>query len=154
MAVKIKVRTGAQDPSEPEVIKIKINKKIEYIKLKASKTLDGNIIVSDHPDIQIIIMPKTNKIVALPKDELDDELYDTQSRFYKCLIKKGGVDYNSVQAGNLFMSMEANMVEPADKSDKIEHVLYAIFKFMTRDLPFYRDKDEFEREEEDRQAFD
>ena len=64
-------------------LKIKINDKpIEKILLKARKTIDGNIIVCDHPDINIMILPAKNKIVSLPKDELDDELYDTQKRLF------------------------------------------------------------------------
>jgi hypothetical protein len=149
MAVKIKINTNPAE-AESSSIKIKINKRVEYIKLKASKTLDGNIIIADHPDMQIIIMPKTNKIVALPKDELDDELYETQNRFFKSLVKRGVVDYNSVQAGNLFMSMEGLMLKPSGEGDMVEHVLFAVFKFMEIDLPFYRDKEEFEKEEEAR----
>ena len=149
MAVKIKINTNPAE-AESSTIKIKINKRVEYIKLKASKTLDGNIIISDHPDMQIVIMPKTNKIVALPKNELDDELYETQDRLFKALVKHGVVDYSSVQAGNLFMSMEGTMLKPIDESDMTEHVLLAVFKFMETDLPFYRDKEEFEKEEEAR----
>ena len=56
------------------------NKKVEKILLKARKTIDGNIIVSDHPEIDIIIFTANNKVVAMPKEELDDEIYDTQNR--------------------------------------------------------------------------
>jgi len=150
MAIKIKINTADAAPAEPASIKVKINKKIEYIKLKANKTLDGKIIISDHPEMEIIIMPKTNKVVALAKEELDDELYDTQNRMFKQLVKRGVVDHSTVQSGNIFMSMEATILEPQGEGDKIEHLLFAIFKFMQADLPFYRDKQEFEKEEEQR----
>ena len=68
----------------PITLKIKINDKpVEKILLKAKKTIDGNIIISDHPDMNILVMPAKSKVVSLPKDELDDELYDSQKRLYR-----------------------------------------------------------------------
>ena len=64
-------------------------RKVEKILLNARKTIDGNIIISDHPDMNILIIPAKNKIVALPKGELDDELYDSQKRLFDYLFKKG-----------------------------------------------------------------
>jgi len=123
------------------------NKKVEKILLKARKTIDGNIIISDHPEIDIIIFTANNKIVALPKEELDDEIYDTQNRLFQQLTKKGVIDYNSVQGGNLFMSMEAKIPE-ADKGDKIQFVLYCLAEFIEKEMPFYKDQEEFEQQME------
>lgn len=133
------------------MIKIVIKEKpeVEKILLNAKKTLDGNIIVSDHPEVDLLILPKKSKIVALPKDELDDEVYDTQKRLYKFLAKKGVIGYDSVQAGNLFMSMEAS-ISAAEKGDSLQYLLYAIAQFVEEELPFYRDQKEFEMDEEQR----
>ncbi len=123
------------------------NKKVEKILLKARKTIDGNIIVSDHPEIDIIIFTANNKVVAMPKEELDDEIYDTQNRLFRLLAKKGVIDYSTIQGGNLFMSMEAKIPE-ADKGDKIQYVLYTISEFIEKELPFYKDQEEFEQQME------
>jgi hypothetical protein len=123
------------------------NKKIEKILLKARKTIDGNIIISDHPEIDIIIFSNSSKIVALPKEELDDEIYDTENRLFRFLAKKGVVDYNTIQGGNLFMSMEAKIPE-AEEGDKIQFVLYCLVEFIEKELPFYEDQKEFEQEME------
>ena len=73
-------------------LKIKIdNRVIEKILLNARKTLDNNIIVHDHPELDIFITTANNKIVCLPKDQMDDEVYDAQNRFYKFLTKKEAV---------------------------------------------------------------
>tara|TARA_Y100000034_G_C6799981_1_gene358832 strand:+ start:35 stop:556 length:522 start_codon:yes stop_codon:yes gene_type:complete len=128
-------------------IKIKISgKEIEKILLNARKTIDGKIIISDHPEMDILVL--TNKIISLPKEELDDEVFDSQHRFFNFLIKKGIIDHDSVQAGNLFMSMEANILQ-ADEGDKIQYVLYAISNFIDEELPFYKDQKVFEKEMED-----
>ena len=66
----------------PITLKIKIaGAPVEKILLKARKTIDGNIIIPDHPDMDIMIIPAKNKIVSLPKEDLDDELYDSQKRY-------------------------------------------------------------------------
>tara|TARA_R100000008_G_C3583699_1_gene170504 strand:- start:1497 stop:2018 length:522 start_codon:yes stop_codon:yes gene_type:complete len=130
-------------------ITIKGAPEVEKILLNAKKTIDGNIIVGDHPEVDLMIFPKKSKIVALPKEELDDEVYDTQKRLYKFLSKKGVIAYDSVQAGNLFMSMEAS-ISKADKGDSIQYLLYALAQFIEAELPYYRDQKEFEADEEQR----
>ena len=124
------------------------NKKVEKILLKARKTIDGNIIISDHPDMDIVIYIKNNKLVSLPKEELDDEVYDSQNRLFKYLSRQGVVDANSIQAGNLFMSMEA-AIPDAVKGDKIQYVLYAISTFIEEEMPYYEDMKKFEKETEE-----
>tara|TARA_R110000751_G_scaffold87779_2_gene173866 strand:- start:234 stop:761 length:528 start_codon:yes stop_codon:yes gene_type:complete len=122
------------------------NKKIEKILVHAKKTIDGNIILFGHPDIDIIIMPSKSKVICMPKDELDDELYDTQKRMFRFLVKKGVVDPMSVQAGNIFMSQEASIPEVVGDGDKIQFLLYAISNFLDEEQPFYDDQEEYEKE--------
>ena len=130
-------------------LKIKINDKpIEKILLKARKTIDGNIIVPDHPDMLIMILPSKNKIVSLPKEELDDELADSQKRLFDFLIKNGVIDFSTVQDGNLFMSREASIPDAVGDGDKIQHCLYAISNFVDEEAPFYNNMKEFEKEME------
>jgi hypothetical protein len=123
------------------------NRVIEKILLNARKTIDGSIIVRDHPEIDIFVNPNSNKVVAFPKDQMDDEVYDSQDRLFKHLVMRGVIDYDSVQSGNLFMSMEAKILE-ADSGDKIQFVLYAISIFIEKDKPFYDDLKDFETEME------
>ena len=132
---------------------IKINivedgKEVEKILLNARKTIDGNIIISDHPDMSILVIPSKNKIVALPKGELDDELYDSQKRLFDYLFKKGVINYDTVQAGNLFMTKEATIPDVVGEGDKIQYCLYAISNFIDEELPFYENMKEFEKEME------
>jgi hypothetical protein len=133
-------------------LKIKItlnNKKIEKILLNARKTIDGNIIVSDHPDINIFVMPAKSKIVSLPKNELDDEVHDSQKRLFDFLTNNGVIDHSTVQAGNLFMSMEAKIPEATGPGDKIQYSLYALSNFIDGEMPFYKNQKEFEKEMEE-----
>ena len=130
-------------------LKITINDKvIEKILLKAKKTLDGNIIVSDHPDMSIMVLPAKSKIVSLAKQELDDEAYASQKRLFDFLVSKGVIDYSSVQDGNLFMSKEGTIPEVDGAGDKIQYCLYAISNFIEEEIPFYKNMKEFEQEVE------
>tara|TARA_Y100000034_G_C6795403_1_gene356454 strand:+ start:464 stop:988 length:525 start_codon:yes stop_codon:yes gene_type:complete len=131
----------------PIIIKIVEEPSIEKIHLKAKKTIDGNIIIVDHPEVDIMILPSQKKVVALPKEELDDEIHETQARLFKFLNLNGVIAYDSIQAGNLFMSMEASYPE-AKEGDSIQYILFAISKFFEEDLPFYVDQKDFEAEVE------
>ena len=132
-------------------LKIIINDKtIEKILLNARKTIDGNIIISDHPDMDILIMPSKSKIVSFPKEDLDDELYDSQKRLFDFLFKKGVIDRSTVQAGNLFMTKEATIPASVGEGDNIQYCLYAISNFIEEELPFYENMKEFEKEMEDK----
>ena len=121
---------------------------VEKIYLKAKKSIDGNIIISDHPDMEIFIMPEKSKIVAMPKEELDDELYDSQKRMFDFLTRSGVVDYNTVRDGNIFMSKEASIPEAVGEGDKIQYCLYAISNFIEEEMPYYKNMKEFEKEME------
>jgi hypothetical protein len=120
---------------------------IQKIILKARRTLDGKILIRDHPEIDMIILPKISKIATFPKGEMDDEIYDTQKRLFDHLTKYGVIEYDSVQAGNLFMSMEAKISE-MEESDNIQYLLYSISVFLEEDLPYYNDKESFEKQME------
>ena len=134
MPIKLKIRIGG--------------KPVERILLKAKKTIDGNIIISDHPDMNILILADKSKVVCLPKEELDDELYHSQKRLFDFLITNGVVDFSTVQDGNLFMSREGTIPEVKEEGDKIQYCLYAISNFLKKEMPFYKNMEEFEKEVE------
>ena len=116
----------------PLKLNIKIGgEPVERILLKAKKTIDGNIIISDHPEMTILILSDKSKIVSLPKEELDDELYDSQKRLFDFLVANGVIDFDTVQDGNLFMSREATIPEVKES-----------------EMPFYKNMEEFEKEME------
>ena len=123
-------------------------KKIEKIMLNARKTIDGNILIFDHPDIDIMLQTNKSKIVAFPKKELDDEIYDCQKRLFDTLVTAGCVDRSTVQSGDLFMTMEATVPEVVGEGDKIQYCLYAISNFIEEELPFYKNMEDYEKEME------
>ena len=131
-------------------IKIK-EKNIERVLLKAKKTVEGNIIIADHPEIDILILPEKSKVVALSKEQLDDEVYETQNRLFKFLMRKGVIEHETIQAGNLFMSMEAQISKSKDKEKSpVQFLIYVLSEFIDDEMPFYKDQEHFEKEMEKR----
>ena len=131
------------DPEEGE--------KQEYtFKLNARKTLDGNIIVRDHPDIDIVLMVEKSKVIAFPKESATDEVYQTQDKLFDFLNKKGVISRGTVQGGNLHGSMEAEVLGGDDDLDVNNICLMVLAKFIEEEKPYYEYMEKFEKEQEDR----
>ena len=61
MAINITVGEKKTDPIK---VTVKTNKVEETIQLKARKSLGGDIMIYDHDDIDIVIMPGKRKILT------------------------------------------------------------------------------------------
>lgn len=127
------VQPGMQEPGE-EVKQPEISKTFE-ITLKARKTLDGNIIVTDHADIDIILMPEKMKIITFAKNNFDDLVYEAQNRFFRYLFLKGVIVHDSVCGGNVYGSMEAKLQKPETPIPIDDVMLMIIFKFIQDEKP-------------------
>jgi hypothetical protein len=121
------------------------------IKLNARRALDGSVMIFDHKEIDIVIMPEKNKVVTFAKDEMSDQVYEAQDRLFKFLIRKGIVDFNSVQGGNIYSALEANILESKDYNS-LQMTLLSISKFLEEERPYYEFETAFEAEEEKRLA--
>ena len=77
---------------------------VTTIKLNARRTLDGNVMIFDHRDIDIVLMPEKRKIVAFAKQIFGDEVYNAQDRLFSFLRRKGVIEYDSIQGGNIYSS--------------------------------------------------
>jgi len=134
MAIKITI--NQQETARQELAREAEEKKPTQAKmsLKARKTPDGNIMIFDHHDIDIIMMPAKKKIVTFPKEEYGENVYNTQSRIFDYLVRKGVIVYDSVQGGNVFSSIEGQIVESADYNTT-QLTLFAIGKFIEEERP-------------------
>ena len=124
------------DNSKP--VQIKIDKPDAIVNLKARKTMAGDVMIFDHPDIDILVSPSKNKIFALSKDRYGDHVYATQSRMFEYLTKRGVVEPSKVRGGNVFGSLEGSILIP-DESQKdvsaIDVAIYSIAKFLHNEAP-------------------
>jgi len=149
----INVRIG---PEEESGIKITINpsedggpeKKIT-LELNARKTLEGDIVVRDHPDIDVVIMPKKMKVIAFPREASTEETYQTQDKLFDFLTKRGVILRDSIQGGNVFGSMEAK-IAPTENNSSSKFVLLGVARWVEEEKPYFDYLEKFEQMQEDR----
>ena len=139
---------GAQ--KEPEV-KVTIKKKEDAheASFKVRKSVEGNLMIFDHRDIDIVIMPKQAKVVAFPKNEMGSHVYDAEDRLFKFLHKMGVIKYGTVQGGAVYNSMQADIPRTSEY-DALSYVLIALEKFLDDEKPHFAYEQEFYDEYEKR----
>ena len=70
----ITIKIGDAVKEEPKPIQASIA-------LQVKKTLDGNLLINDHKYLDIIINPKDNKIITMPKPNVEKDVYDYQCQY-------------------------------------------------------------------------
>lgn len=138
---------------DPKGVNISDNERKERSKitleLNARSTLDGNLAIFDHHDIDIVIMPKESKILTMAKEQMSDEVYDTQNRLFEFLVKKGVVLPDSVQGGNVYGSLEAKFPPTSEQGiDTFQATILSVSKFIDQERPFFEWQKQVEKEKE------
>jgi len=120
-------------PPEPEGVKIEIVQKDEVEgKLKLRSALNGDLMIMDHKDIDIVIKPNEKKIVAFAKETMSDLVYGAESRLLEYLRKKGVLNFDSIQGGNIYGSLEGKLME---NEKVVEITLMNISEWMETEQP-------------------
>lgn len=133
----------------PESIKITVYvpNKIK-LPLNVRKSIDGNLMIFSHPDCDIVLQPGNKKILVMSKDEYGDHVYGAADRLFRYLTSKGVVDPASVQAGNVYSSMEGKILDSIyGEEGKI--ALYAIAKFIEEEKPYFEMEKKYQQDRED-----
>jgi len=148
MAIEFKVGT----PSTEEDKKSEEKKEPQaQLELNIRKASDGSLMIRDHTDIDIIVMPKKKKVLALVKNLFTDDVYDAQNRLFKYLTKKGIIEFDSIRAGNVYGSMEATYISDMfNNADPVQTVVFAIGKYIEDEKPYFVYSQAMEEEEAER----
>ena len=101
MAILVKIGDAALEDEAPS--ESPQPSKSVSIELNARKTLDGNLIIFDHADIDIVIMAKNNKVVSFTKDLMNDYAYGAQNRLFNYLGKRESYQSTAFRA-EIFMA--------------------------------------------------
>tara|TARA_R110000822_G_scaffold122309_4_gene256417 strand:- start:704 stop:1282 length:579 start_codon:yes stop_codon:yes gene_type:complete len=137
MSVNIKVvdDTTAEPIEQPEESSVTINvvekDRIEA-KLKLRSSINGDLMIMDHKDIDIVIKQEEKKIVAFAKETLSDLVYGAQSRLLEYLRSNGLIEIDSIQGGNIYGSLEAKLQEGPKV---VEVTLMKIAEWMEEEAP-------------------
>ena len=136
-------------------VNIRIGKKKEKkeqsitLELNARKSLNGDLMIFDHADIDIVLMVKEGKVLTFPKDIMSEVAYGAQSRLFTFLRKKGIIKYDSVQSGNIYGSMEATLQE-SKELDGFKVTLINVSNFINEERPYFEYVDAYDKLDKNR----
>jgi hypothetical protein len=126
----ITIKVG--DAAEPASTELPVQ---ATVKLKARRSLDGNITIFDHPMIDILISPSKNKIITVPKEEFGEDAYQIQNQFLHELVKRGVVELGSIQGTFLFNAYEATIAASSDEGiSPIQVLLLQVEDILKREV--------------------
>lgn len=115
------------------------------ITLNVVKTLEGNIVVRDHEDIDIIIVPVAKKIILLPKSTMHEDIYPIQKRFFNKMRENGVIMIGSESTGFIHNSFEAIYID-SQTINAIAVILLFVDQFIQEEKEIYSKMNEREEE--------
>lgn len=139
---------GAEEEPKKDEIKIIFGPRFLKVKLNIRKTLDNNIVIYDHPLIDIVIIPSKNKIFTIPKDNVTSDTYPAQNRFFKLLDRKGVLIKGTIRSGAIINSLEA-FYPPNEKIDVMQVIILLTKRFMEKEMEFIDISKNYEENVED-----
>ena len=141
MAINITV--GSQQPEEEK------SPVVTSVDLKIRRSLNGDYYISDHADIDIIIMKDKKKILAIAKDMMSELVYGAQDRLFDFMLKKGIVVPESIQGGSIYGSMEGTL-HASEEYDAVKMAIINISKYIDEERPYFEFMEKFDEMETDR----
>jgi|TARA_Y100001963_G_C6678416_1_gene398631 hypothetical protein len=120
------------------------------VELQISKTMGGNLLITDHEKMDILIVPEQKKISTMPKLYIGDDVYEYQRDLMDSLFHGGVIDPDGVQGGVRFGVLEAFMAEPVEDVDPVQIALLEIEKYIKKTLGEEIKADEYDKNIEDR----
>ncbi len=140
-----KVRVSYADSEKSLKLKVVDNNEVvSSFTLKAKKSFDGNIIIYDHADVDIVLMPEQKKIVTFKKDDVNGDIaYGAATRLFSELSRLGIIDRNTIQGGSTLDSYESTILDNELKSP-IKLVLLAISKWVESERPYFEYGQDYE----------
>lgn len=96
---------------EPPGVKIEIVEKdnIEF-KLMTRSAINGDLMILDHKDIDIVLKQKDGKVITFAKETISDYTYGAEARLLEFMRKRGILEYDSIQGGNIYGSLEGKLM--------------------------------------------
>ena len=118
MSVKINItdQDTEQVPVQDEGgVKIEIIHKDEInFKLMTRSAINGDIMILDHKDIDIVLKQGEGRILTFAKETLSDYTYGAEARLLEFMRSKGVLEYDSIQGGNIYGSLEGQLMKSED----------------------------------------
>ena len=153
MPVNIKITSTEEEapvaPPEPEGIKIEIVEKDEIeFKLMSRSAINGDIMILDHKDIDIVLKQDQGKIITFAKETLSDFTYGAEARLLEFMRRKGVLEFDSIQGGNIYGSLEGKLMK-SEEVDVNKVVLKVISEWMTTEDSYIKGTTAYDDMEDD-----
>jgi len=125
-------------PPEPQGVKIEIVQKDEIeFKLMTRSAINGDIMILDHKDIDIVLQQKDGKILTFAKETISDFTYGAEARLMEYMRSKGILEYDSIQGGNIYGSLEGQLMT-SDEVEVNKVALKVISEWMTTEESYIK----------------
>ena len=121
---------------------------IAEIELNIKRSANGDYYISDHADIDIIVMVEKKKVLTIAKDIMSELVYGAQDRLFKHMIRKGLVNPASVQGGSIYGSMEGQLLD-SKELNVINMTILNLSKFIDEERPYFEFMEKFDEMETD-----
>ncbi len=118
------------------------------VKLKARKSLDGNIIISDHQLMDVVLIPAKNKVLTIPHPGFGEEVYYKQKDFFSALSRRG-IFSGAMEGGNIYGVYEAKLATSEEVSP-VQVALLEIERYFKQEAVEEGFGEDFDEEIEDR----
>lgn len=106
------------------------------IRLKARKALNGDIFITDHPWIDIVLSPENMKVMTFPRvKQMTEDIYDTQMRLLDFMRRKGVIEPDSIQGSNALYGIEATIHQEEDYGHPLQVAIWTISKWLDEEMP-------------------
>ena len=142
MSIRVKIGSAVDDGVTDAALASVPN---IMVRLDIRRTLDNNLIIADHPDIDIVILPSKNKIIAMAKKLNSGVVYGAQNRLFEFLQERGVIDPATVQGGSIYASLEAQ-IPVAPDMPTIKIAVLNIAKWLESEAPAIEFQEDYEDE--------
>jgi hypothetical protein len=152
MPIKVLVGTPEAEAEQKASINVVVGGRKEpqaTIRLEVSKNMNGDLIVKEHPMIDIYILPEKNKIVTFPKSGFGDQAYTAQRSTLMELVEGGVLDRNSIQGGMVYGALEAKILTSEEVSP-VQVLLYELDRIVKNSKNDFQTAHDYEEDVEDR----
>jgi|TARA_R110002020_G_C15934153_1_gene744087 hypothetical protein len=139
MPLKIKIGAAAEEKKPIQA----------QIALQITKTMDGNILISDHKYLDIIIDLKEAKVITMPKPHVEKDVYDYQKDLMYSLFKGGVSAAVAPRGGPVFGMVECSFPKEGE-IDNVQAVLYQISEYIKKTSHDEQKAERYDQNIEDR----
>tara|TARA_A100001515_G_scaffold52473_1_gene41444 strand:+ start:804 stop:1394 length:591 start_codon:yes stop_codon:yes gene_type:complete len=128
-----RINVAVKDTISVNIVNSNLRK--ESISLNMRQALNGDYMIFDHNEIDIVVMTEKKKVVAFAKDVMSNVVYGAESRLMEHLRKVGIIEFDSIQGGNVYGSLEGK-IHNSKELDEIKTTIYQISEWMKSEAPY------------------